>query len=58
MDGPGQYYVKLNKTQKDNYIISFICGMSKTKQSYKQNRNKHIMKQTGGCHRVGGYGNR
>jgi len=28
MDGPGGYYTKWNKSEKDKYhMISFICGL-------------------------------
>ena len=40
MDGPREYYAKQNKSEKDKYcMISVICGIWKTKQMNKQNRN-------------------
>ena len=34
MDGPGGYYAKWSKSDKDKYcMISFICGSKKKKQT-------------------------
>ena len=39
MDGPREYYAKQNKSEKDKYcMISVICGIWKTKQMNKQNK--------------------
>lgn len=43
MDGFRGYYVKWNKSEKGRYHVnSLICGIEKTKQMNKQNRNRVV----------------
>ena len=41
MNEPIGYHIKWSKSDKDTYIISFICGLKKLyKGTYSQNWNK------------------
>ena len=55
MDEPWGYYANCNKTEKYKYyMISFICGTWKIKQTSKQNQIHKYIEQIGGYQRAGG----
>ena len=39
MDGTRVYYTKRKKSEKDKYMISFMCGIKDTKDEHKGREN-------------------